>query len=143
MESQPDVRTRGVSAFHKVSDLSKMVKQERPQQLSLQNIIQLSRGGSLIKTKIGYIQIGMPPETIKDSLLLGIEVPQHFVISSNKFDRQYCINTCEFEFPAYFNLFLKKRKAVFICEKSDEEGVRRVFRETLLGPESYEVTYQL
>jgi len=47
----------------------------------------------------------MPPETVKDSLKLGIKVPTYFIIPTNRFDRKSGINVAEFEFPAYFNFF--------------------------------------
>lgn len=99
----------------------------------------LPRGGCIVKTKIGYIQIGMPPETIKDTILLGTEVPQYYVLATKRFDVNARLNTNEFEFPAYFNLFIKKKKAAFICTAEGEKAVRQVFRETLLGPENYDV----
>jgi hypothetical protein len=34
------------------------------------------RGGVIIETKCGNVQFGMPPETIKDCLASGLQVPQ-------------------------------------------------------------------
>lgn len=99
----------------------------------------LTRGGCVVKTKIGYIQFGMPPETIKDTILLGSEVPTYYVLATKRFDVNARLNINEFEFPAYFNLFIKKKKACFITTHEGEKAVRQVFRETLLGPENYDV----
>lgn len=101
----------------------------------------LQRGGCVIKTKIGYIQTGMPPETIKDTIVLGNEVPQYYIVLDKFFDTNSRLNSCEFEFPAYFNFFIKRKKATFICTKQGENAMRTVFQETLLGPKTLEVCY--
>ncbi len=49
----------------------------------------------------------MPPETVKDSLNLGLKVPDTFILPSQRFDRKFGINVAEFEFPAYFNFFVR------------------------------------
>lgn len=49
----------------------------------------------------------MPPETVKDSLNLGIEIPTYYIIPTNRFDKKFGISVAEFEFPAYFNFFVK------------------------------------
>lgn len=41
---------------------------------------ELPRGGYVVKTSEGLIQFGMPPETIKDSMKLGTEVPTTYVV---------------------------------------------------------------
>lgn len=50
----------------------------------------------------------MVPETVKDTMLLGKKVPLHFIVPKDKFDKKFCINVCEFEFPAYFSFFMQK-----------------------------------
>lgn len=40
----------------------------------------------------------------------------------------------EFEFPAYFNFFVLKRRLTLIVTEETEACVRTVFQETLLGP---------
>lgn len=101
--------------------------------------IPLKRGGVLVKTKLGWIQFGIPPETVKDSLNLGIDVPSHYVVPSVRFDKKMGINVAEFEFPAYFNYFLKKKKINLICSKEAYEAIQIIFQETLLGPKEYDV----
>lgn len=91
------------------------------------NVINLPRGGLIIKTKIGNIQYGLPPETVKDSLKLGISVPTYFIIPTNRFDRKTGINVAEFEFPAYFNFFCNKRQICLICTKSAEKDIKNIF----------------
>jgi len=104
--------------------------------------VALPRGGILVPYSKGSIQFGLPPETIKDSLLWGLDVPTTFVIMGDEmFDRQLGINIAEFEFPAYFNFFVRKRCVTLITTKAVEKRVRKIFQETLLGPK--EGTYDL
>ena len=53
---------------------------------------------------------------------------------THRFDKRFCLSVAEFEFPAYFNFFVKKRKIILICDPEGEEAVRAIFQETLLGP---------
>jgi len=97
----------------------------------------LPRGGILVRTetKEGIdIQFGVPPETIKDSMNLGFSVPQYFVISHEMFDRVGGTSLAEFEFPAYFNFFVLKRKVTIICRSGLAKSIRAIFQETLIGP---------
>lgn len=52
-------------------------------------------------TCIGPIQLGIPPETIKDSLNAGLPVPRHFIVPGQRFNRTLGtaigINVAEFE----------------------------------------------
>ncbi|CAM9204250.1 unnamed protein product [Phaeothamnion confervicola] len=99
----------------------------------------LPRGGSYVGTALGAVQVGIPPETIKDSLSLGLAVPQYYVIPRERFYRELGnslgINVAEFEFPAYYNFFLKNQKVKLIVEREEEEArIRAVLQETLFGP---------
>ena len=104
-------------------------------------IIHLSRGGCIVKTSIGPIQYGMPPETVKDSMSMGLEVPTYYIIPTNRFDKNHGVNVAEFEFPAYFNFFIKKKHVNLICTKEAEKAIRIVFQETLIGPDDYTVIF--
>ena len=44
-------------------------------------IIELERGGHIVNTKLGPVQFGVPPETIKDCMTMGIQIP------GNQFDK--------------------------------------------------------
>ena len=99
-------------------------------------VLQLPRGGCLVQTKIGGIQFGAPPNTIKDLLSMGMSVPTIYVIPHIMFDRQAGLSNTELEFPAYWNFFCLKKKCTFVAHEKQEERIRRVFRETLLGPET-------
>jgi len=48
----------------------------------------LKRGGIVVPTEIGFVQFGIPPETIKDSLLIGSGVPRIFVVPGERFDSE-------------------------------------------------------
>lgn len=95
----------------------------------------LPRGGWYIKTSAGPIQVGLPPETIKDSMAAGLAVPTLYVLPRNLFDRRRGVNVAECEFPAYFNFFILKRKIrLLVHSEADERRVRSVFEEALFGP---------
>jgi len=104
-----------------------------------EKIIKLPRGGCLIKTLIGNLQFGMPPETLKDCLNLQLEIPLYYIVPTARFNRKYGLNVAEFEFPAYFNYFIRKKKINLICTKEAKKAIQVIFQETLLGPENYDV----
>ena len=84
---------------------------------------------------------GAPPETIKDSMKLGLEIATNFVVVGEMFDRVTGINTAEVEFPVrrgdsmnyfsrdlpnhirllyictqeYFNFFVRSRRMTVVC----------------------------
>jgi len=48
------------------------------------------------------------------------------------------VNLAEFEFPAYFNFFVYKKRCTLVVDSLDaEQNIRRVFSETLLGPAQF------
>ena len=99
----------------------------------------LDKGGFLIKTAIGNVQFGIPPETVKDSMSLGTQVPEYYIVPKEKFDWSDGINLMEFEFPVYYNFFLRKQnKTKLICDEETRERIRVIFQETLLGPATFE-----
>ncbi|CAD8181609.1 unnamed protein product [Paramecium octaurelia] len=100
----------------------------------ISNKIKLPRGGSIVMTKAGAIQFSMVPETLKDSINLGLDVPGIFIVPSHRFDKRFCLSVAEFEFPAYFSFFVKRRRVTLITDKEGEEAIRAIFQETLLGP---------
>jgi len=97
--------------------------------------VHLPRGGIYVRTKIGAIQFGCPPETIKDSMKNNLPLPTYFVIPHERFDKDQGINVAEFEFPAYFNFFIKRQKIVLIVHREAEAIIRKIFQLTLLGPD--------
>lgn len=98
-------------------------------------MIELPKGGLVIRTLLGNLQYGMPPETVKDTFLIEDGVPEYYIIPSQKFDWQDGINFMEFEFPVYCNFFIKKKvKTKLICTPETKEKIEIIFQETLLGP---------
>jgi len=103
-------------------------------------VLKLPRGGLSIETEaIGRIQYGIPPESIKDSMNLGVSVPTFYIVPVERFCRELGpalgVNLAEFEFPVYFNFFVQQRKCTLIVDSDQaERNIRRVFGETLLGP---------
>jgi len=110
------------------------------QQVPLLEVTKLPRGGVSIDTRsVGRIQFGIPPETIKDSMRLGMDVPRVYIVPVDRFCREVGpalgINLAEFEFPAYFNWFVKGKKCTLVVDSAQAEAdIRTVFEETLLGP---------
>ena len=104
-----------------------------------EELIRLPRGGIIIQTSVGNIQFGMPPETVKDSMLKGLDVPRIFVLPTKRFDFNACLNVAEFEFPAYFNFFVRQKRVTLVCTKEAKESIEIVFQETLLGPSNFDV----
>mmetsp|Transcript_30239 Transcript_30239/g.27548 ORF Transcript_30239/g.27548 Transcript_30239/m.27548 type:complete len:109 (+) Transcript_30239:38-364(+) len=93
----------------KQSSLNKSAYKDFMDLFKRESIIPLQRGGCVVNTKIGPIQFGIPPETVKDHMVNGFEVPTYFILPTNRFDRKLGINVAEFEFPAYYNFFLKQK----------------------------------
>lgn len=107
------------------------------------DLASLPRGGTSIETEaVGRIQFGIPPETIKDSMRMGLDVPLFYIVPVERFCREMGpalgVNLAEFEFPAYFNFFIQKKRCTLIVDSEDaERNIRRVFGETLLGPAQF------
>jgi len=104
--------------------------------VSDEDVIHLPRGGRYVRTSAGAIQFGVPPETIKDSIALGLPVPTIYVLPRELFDKSRGLNVSECEFPAYYNFFILKRRIRLVVEgPAVEARVRTVFSESLFGPE--------
>jgi hypothetical protein len=88
----------------------------------------LPRGGWLVETCEGNIEFGIVPETVKDSLSMGLQVPRHYIIPTQKFDKVFGLSVCEFEFPAYFSFFICGGKKVnLICTEQEADLIREIF----------------
>ena len=105
-----------------------------------ENYISLPRGGYLVRTSAGAFQIGLPPETIKDTMLLEDGVPQFFVIADDMFDWGKGISIAEVEFPIFFNFFIKKRKTYIICSENQYRAIRNVLQESVFGPKELDIS---
>eukprot|EP00536_Pseudo-nitzschia_multiseries_P007501 jgi/Psemu1/256296/estExt_Genewise1Plus.C_1770056 len=103
----------------------------------------LPRGGISIETEaVGRVQFGIPPETIKDSMRLGIPVPEIYIVPVDRFCRDMGpalgVNLAEFEFPGYFNFFIRQKSCTLVVDSQEAEAnIRLVFEETLLGPAKF------
>jgi hypothetical protein len=73
---------------------------------------------------------------------LGLGVPSVYIVPVERFCREMGpalgINLAEFEFPAYFNYFVRNKSCTLVVDSEDaENNIRRVFGETLLGPAQF------
>jgi hypothetical protein len=73
---------------------------------------------------------------------LGLSVPAVYIVPVERFCREMGpalgVNLAEFEFPAYFNFFVYKKRCTLVVDSEDaERNIRRVFSETLLGPAQF------
>ena len=94
--------------------------------------LRLPRGGFYVSTDAGPVQIGVPPETIKDSMSLGLTVPTTFVVPPELFDRRRGIALAEIEFPAYYNFFrLGRRVRLVVHSDSIAKRLRTMMGESL------------
>ena len=106
------------------------------------NIVKLPKGGHITLTEAGRsdssgpIQFGMPADTIKDSLVRPQGVPAIYILPTGRFDINSGSSLAEFEFPAYYNYFVLKRKIIVVTDRDGERAMREIFQETLLGPAS-------
>ncbi|HNW35024.1 MAG TPA: cAMP/cGMP-dependent 3',5'-cyclic-AMP/GMP phosphodiesterase [Candidatus Ozemobacteraceae bacterium] len=99
-------------------------------------VIQLPRGGTLIKTPSGVLQVGATPETIKDTLHLMGEVPDTFVLPNRLFSTERGVSLADIEFPVYYNYFLKQRSIKVIGQSHQLETILGVLKEAILGPDT-------
>ncbi|MBN1797919.1 MAG: cAMP/cGMP-dependent 3',5'-cyclic-AMP/GMP phosphodiesterase [Spirochaetales bacterium] len=102
-------------------------------------VSELPRGGYLVKTPAGNIQIGSPPETIKDTMSLPESVPQIFVLPQKLFNFDKGISLAELEFPIYFNFFIRKRKITIIGSEEQRERLLKVLQEAVFGPKKVDI----
>jgi len=107
----------------------------------LDGFFSLPRGGVYINTSIGPIQFGMPPETVKDSMELGMPVPSIFVVPPERFNLHEGVNVAEIEFPAFFNFFVLRKKVRMVTYPETVVYLRAIMQEALLGPQKKEHLY--
>jgi len=86
-----------------------------------------------VKTRAGGIQFGIPPDTIKDTIMMGLGVPNAFVVPQERFNLNLGVNVTEIEFPAYFNFFILQRHVRILATPEQEKDSRIAFKETLEG----------
>ncbi len=108
-----------------------------------ENVTVLKRGGYLVNTPIGVIQIGSPPETIKDTMVMENGVPEIFVLSSELFNWIKGISVAEIEFPLYFNFFIKKKRTLIVCQKQQYDQMKKVLQESIFGPKEIDLSMDM
>jgi phosphoribosyl 1,2-cyclic phosphodiesterase len=96
--------------------------------------IELPKGGIIIDTTIGPIQLGVPPETIKDSLSLGREVPSIYIATKNLFSRKTMASFIDVEFPGYYNFFVNKKSIIVFCTSEQKSIIEGIMQESFFGP---------
>ncbi len=111
----------------------------KPLEKLTQVVTPLPRGGFLVDTPHGYIQFGIPPETIKDTMMLPQGTPGVFVLPVHFFNWMKGISVAELEFPIYYNFFIRKKKTVIICLKKETDRLISVLSEALFGPDEPEL----
>ncbi len=99
-------------------------------------VMHLPRGGVYVWTKAGPLQFGIPPETVKDSMNLGLDVPTVFVVPRERFNLQMGINVSEIEFPAFFNFFVRRRQMTLVTYQDCAEDLFTIMKEALDGPDA-------
>lgn len=95
----------------------------------------LPRGGYVLETSAGYLQVGSPPETIKDTMFLPRSTPQIFVLPNKFFHVTKGISVAELEFPIYYNHFLRQKKTYVVCTEEQREQLKIVLNEAVFGPD--------
>lgn len=97
-------------------------------------VVALPRGGLWIETPIGALQLGAPPETLKDTLNRKDGVPRVIVLPTRLVDMRRGVATADLEFPIYWNLFVKQRPLIVIGAPEQAHAIRTAVQESLLGP---------
>ena len=100
---------------------------------------ELPRGGFLVSTPSGRIQVGAPPATIKDTIVTEESVPQVFVLPVELFNWQKGINVADMEFPIYFNFFIRQQKTTVICTEEQGRRLAVAMSEAVFGPKSVDL----
>ena len=94
----------------------------------------LPRGGFWMMTPLGPLQMGAPPDSLKDTLTGAGCVPRIILLPRTLVDMSQGICTADVEFPIYFNLFVKHRPLIIVGTKVQEALIRAAMQESLLGP---------
>lgn len=103
----------------------------------------LPRGGVAVKTSAGLIQVGVPPETIKDTMPLPEGVPPVFVLTRELFDYERGVSVAEVEFPIFYHYFIAGGRAVLVASPEQRDAVCRLIQEAVFGPEEVDLTREL
>jgi len=94
----------------------------------------LPRGGLWFMTPIGAVQLGAPPETLKDTLPTKDGVPRVIILPARLVDVDRGVASADLEFPIYWNLFVRQRPLIVVGTAAQRDRVRAAVQESLLGP---------
>ncbi|MDP6944524.1 MAG: cAMP/cGMP-dependent 3',5'-cyclic-AMP/GMP phosphodiesterase, partial [Myxococcota bacterium] len=103
----------------------------------------LQRGGVMVKTSGGLIQVGVPPETIKDTMRSADGVPPIFVLTRELFDYDRGVSVAEVEFPIFYHYFIRGGRAVIVSTPEQKDAVLRLIREAVFGPATVDLAPEL
>ena len=101
------------------------------------NWVELPRGGFLTNTSEGLVQLGCPPETIKDSIEIYGQIARIFLLSKTFFSLEKFISLAELEFPIYYNFFFLQQKTIIVCHKDYQKRFAELISSSLFGPPTY------
>ena len=99
------------------------------------HIIFLNRGGQVFTGGTKPVQLGIPPETIKDTMQLPCGVPDIYIVPQYTFSPSGGISLSELEFPIFYNYYVKQRRTRVICNQDQAERLSVVLQEAIFGPE--------
>lgn len=94
----------------------------------------LPGGGLWFRTPIGAVQLGAPPETLKDTLATKDGVPRVVILPERLVDMDRGVANADLEFPIYWNLFVQKRPLIVVGTAAQGDRIRAAVQESLLGP---------
>lgn len=97
--------------------------------------IYLSKGGIIVDTSAGPIQLGSPPETIKDSLAMNRAVPDIYIAPKYLFSNKRTLSIMDVEFPCNYNFFIMKKKTTIICTEKQRDVIYAILKESIIGPD--------
>jgi hypothetical protein len=98
------------------------------------DVVALPRGGLWLETPLGALQLGSPPETLKDTLARKDGVPRIVVLPPRLVDVRRGVSEADIEFPIYWNLFVKRRPLIVVGTAEQGQAIRTAVQESLLGP---------
>ncbi|MBI2945124.1 MAG: MBL fold metallo-hydrolase, partial [Candidatus Wallbacteria bacterium] len=109
---------------------------------SSSQVLSLPAGGFVVQTSEGWVQFGIPPETIKDTMTMPCGVPSLYIVPRKMFYLDRGISTAEMEFPFYYNFFILRRKCRILCTASQKRRLTAVMKESVFGPEELDLTLE-
>ena len=90
-------------------------------------------------TPIGALQLGSPPDTLKDTLPHKDGVPRIIILPRQLVDVRRGIAHADLEFPIYWNLFAQRRPLIVVGTAEQRDRIRAAVQESLLGPEHHDL----